>query len=142
MPPIKTASALRMAVGSLHKVLRRQTSLISSHSMTEMETLSLIARNEAILASELATRTRITTQSMSQILKKFEEQGHITRTNSPDDKRKVHISLTPAGEKLVKQNRYERDAFLQKRIETLLTDKEVALLEKVVPILEKLAAIE
>ncbi len=142
MPPLKLSSTLRMAVGSLHKVLRRQTSLISSYSMTEMETISLISRNDAILASELAVRTRITTQSMSQILKKFEEQGHITRTGSPDDKRKVHISLTPAGEKLVKQNRYERDAFLQKRIETLLTDKEVALLEKVVPILEKLAAVE
>src|SRR3954465_15624752 len=132
MPPLKLSSSLRMAVGSLHKVLRRQTSLISSYSMTEMETISLISRNDAILASELAMRTRITTQSMSQILKKFEEQGHITRTGSPDDKRKVHISLTPAGEKLVKQNRYERDAFLQKRIESLLTDKEVALLEKVV----------
>jgi DNA-binding MarR family transcriptional regulator len=142
MPPIKLSSSLRMAVGSLHKVLRRQTSLISSYSMTEMETISLISRNDAILASELAMRTRITTQSMSQILKKFEEQGHITRTGSPDDKRKVHISLTPAGEKLVKQNRYERDAFLQKRIESLLTDKEVALLEKVVPILEKLAAVD
>lgn len=142
MPPLKLSSTLRMAVGSLHKVLRRQTSLISSYSMTEMETISLIARNDAILASELAVRTRITTQSMSQILKKFEQQGHITRTGSPDDKRKVHISLTPAGEKLVKQNRYERDAFLNKRIESLLTDKEVALLEKVVPILEKLAAVD
>ena len=142
MPPLKLSSSLRMAVGSLHKVLRRQTSLISSYSMTEMETISLISRNDAILASELALRTRITTQSMSQILKKFEEQGHITRTGSPDDKRKVHISLTPAGEKLVKQNRYERDAFLQKRIESLLTDKEVALLEKIVPILEKLAAVD
>jgi DNA-binding MarR family transcriptional regulator len=108
--------------------------------MTELETIGFIARNNDILASELASLTRITTQSMSQILKKFETQGLIARTGSPDDKRKMHISLTPAGEKLVKQNRYERDAFLQKRIETLLTDKEVALLEKVVPILDKLAA--
>jgi DNA-binding MarR family transcriptional regulator len=131
-----------MAVGSLHKVLRRQTSLISTYSMTELETISIISRNDAILASELAVRTRITTQSMSQILKKMEEQGLIARTGSPDDKRKMHISLTPAGEKLVKQNRYERDAFLQKRIDLLLTEKEIALLEKVVPILDKLAAVD
>lgn len=125
----------------MHKVLRRQTSHISSYSMTELETISLIARNSSILASELAVRTRITTQSMSQILKKLETQGLIERTGSPDDGRKMHISLTPDDEKLVKQNRYERDAFLQKRIETMLTDKEVALLEKVVPILDKLAAV-
>lgn len=131
-----------MAVGALHKVLRRQTSAVSSYSMTELETISIISRNDAILASELAVRTRITTQSMSQILKKMEEQGLIKRTGSSDDKRKMHLSLTPAGEKLVKQNRYERDAFLQKRMELLLTDKEVALLEKVVPILDKLAAVD
>lgn len=142
MPPIRLSSSLRMAVGALHKVLRRQTSAVSSYSMTELETISIISRNDAILASELAVRTRITTQSMSQILKKMEEQGLIKRTGSSDDKRKMHLSLTPAGEKLVKQNRYERDAFLQKRMELLLTDKEVALLEKVVPILDKLAAVD
>ena len=140
MPPLKLSSSLRMAVAALHKGLRKQASYTSSYSMTELETIGFISRNNDILASELASLTRITTQSMSQILKKFESQGLITRTGSPDDKRKVHIALTAAGEKLVKQNRYERDAFLQKRIETLLTDKEVALLEKVVPILDKLAA--
>ena len=141
MSQTRLSSSLRMAVGALHKVLRRQTSLISSYSMTELETISLIARKKSILASELAVLTRITTQSMSQILKKMETQGLIGRTGSEEDKRKMHISLTPAGEKLVKQNRYERDIFLQKRIETLLTEKEVALLEKVVPILDKLAAV-
>jgi len=141
MAQTRISSSLRMAVASLHKVLRKQASYTSSYSMTELETIGFIARNNSILASELAVLTRITTQSMSQILKKFETQGLIARTGSADDKRKMHISLTPAGEKLVKQNRYERDVFLQKRIETLLTDKEVALLEKVVPILDKLAAV-
>jgi DNA-binding MarR family transcriptional regulator len=141
MAQTRLSSSLRMAVASLHKALRKQASYTSSYSMTELETIGFIARNNSILASELAVLTRITTQSMSQILKKFELQGLITRTASVNDKRKVHISLTPAGEKLVKQNRYERDIYLQKRIETLLTDKEVALLEKVVPILDKLAAV-
>lgn len=142
MTKTQLTSSLRMAVAALHKGLRRQASYTSSYSMTELETINLIARNNYILASELAMRTRITTQSMSQILKKLETQGLIRRTGSEHDKRKVHISLTAEGEKLVKQNRYERDVFLQKRIETLLTAKEVALLEKVVPILDKLAAVD
>jgi DNA-binding MarR family transcriptional regulator len=141
MPQTRLSSSLRMAVAALHKALRRQTSHISSYSMTELETISLIARKNSILASELAVLTRITTQSMSQILKKLETQGLIERRESTDDKRKMHITLTPAGAKLVKQNRYERDLYLQKRIETILTDKEVALLEKVVPILDKLAVV-
>jgi Transcriptional regulators len=140
MPQTELTSSLRMAVAALHKALRRKTSHISSYSMTELETISLINRNKSILASELAMRTRITTQSMSQILKKLESQGLIERKESANDKRKMHISITPAGEKLVKQNRYERDLHLQKRIEKLLTEKEVALLEKVVPVLNKLAA--
>src|ERR1700754_3353828 len=138
MPKTQLTSSLRMAVGALHKALRRQSSLGSSYSMTELETIGLISRNDSILASELASLTRITTQSMSQVLKKLETQGLITRTGSQHDKRKMHISLTPAGEKLVKQNRNERDIVLQKRIEAMLTDKEVALLEKVIPILNKL----
>ncbi|WP_143305909.1 MarR family winged helix-turn-helix transcriptional regulator [Chitinophaga vietnamensis] len=135
-------SSLRTVVSALHKALRRQTTSLTAFSMTELETIGLLHRHGSLLASELAEYTHITTQSMSQVLKKLETMDLIQRQVSDTDKRKAHISLTAAGMKAVDMNRYERDKYLQERIEKVLTEKEIALLEKVIPVLNKLAAVQ
>jgi DNA-binding MarR family transcriptional regulator len=106
--------------------------------MTEIETIKHLARNESLLPSELAALTRIKTQSMSQILKKLELHGVIERTPSNEDRRKVYISLTPAGKEIVTKTRYERDEWLKNAIENSLTPEDKALLAKALPILHKL----
>ena len=75
---------------------------------------------------------------MSQILKKMEEQGLIKRTPSKEDKRKVFISLSSYGKKMVEKVRYEKDEWLKDAIDKLLTDKEKELLTKALPVLNKL----
>ena len=110
----------------------------TQYSMTEVETVGLLNRNTSLLPSELAALTRIKTQSMSQILKKLEEQQIIVRTPSSGDKRKVFVSLTPIGKKIVKKTRYERDEWLKNTIEESLTESEKELVAKAVPILKKL----
>ncbi|HKC67632.1 MAG TPA: MarR family transcriptional regulator [Bacteroidia bacterium] len=134
------SSSLREVVGTIHKGLRKQSSAVSSYSMTETETIGHLYRNPALLPTELAALTRVKTQSMSQILAKLEEQAIIKRTPSKKDKRKVYISLTPFGKKMVLQTRYERDEWLKDIIETSLTEKEKELLVKVLPVLNKLIA--
>ena len=93
------------------------------------------------MPSELAALTRIKTQSMSQILKKMEEQGIIERSPSSDDKRKVYISLTPFGKKMVEKTRYDRDEWLKNAIDKLLTKSEKELISTALPALKKLAGI-
>jgi DNA-binding MarR family transcriptional regulator len=132
------ASALRSTISKLHKGLRKQASSAERYSMTEMETIGLLFRSTALLPSQLAAHTHITTQSMSQILSKFEGQGVIKRTPSKEDKRKVSISLTAFGKKLVEKTRYDRDEWLKGLIETSLTAKEKDLLEKALQVLNKL----
>ena len=110
---------------------------VNTYSMTEMETIGHLTR-ASLLPSELALLTRITTQSMSQILKKMEQQGVIERTPSEHDRRKVYISLTDYGKALVERTRYDRDEWLKNAIENTLTDKETQLLVKVLPVLNKL----
>jgi len=100
MDTIELASSLRSAVSNLHKGLRKQADSVKEYSMTEVETIGHLMRSVSLLPTELATLTRITTQSMSQILKKMEKQGIIKRTPSKEDKRKVYISLTPFGKKI------------------------------------------
>lgn len=132
------ASSLRTTISLLHKSLRKQMYSINALSLTEMETIGHLIRNTALLPSELANLTRVKTQSMSQILKKFEELELIIRTPSKEDGRKVYISLTESGKQAVEQTRLERDQWLSEAIEENLTKEEKALLEKVIPVLNKI----
>lgn len=133
------ASSLRSAISTLHKGLRKQTSSAMAYSMTEIETIGYLNHNQQLLPTELARLTRVKTQSMSQILKKMENLGAIKRTPSKEDKRKVYISLTALGKKEVENRRYEKDEWLKNSIETNLSDQEKKLLEKVLPIFNKLS---
>ena len=133
------ASSLRSAISALHKGLRKQTQAANNYSMTEIETISHLIRNAYMLPTELASLTRITTQSMSQILKKMEKEGVIKRAPSKDDKRKVYISLTSSGKKTVEKTRYEKDEWLKSQIEKSLSMKEKELLVKALSLLNKLS---
>ena len=133
------ASSLRSAISALHKGLRKQTQAANTYSMTEIETISHLIRNGSLLPTELASLTRITTQSMSQIIKKMEEEGIIKRTPSKEDKRKVYISLTSSGKKTVEKTRYEKDEWLKTIIEKSLSTKEKELLIKALSVLNKLS---
>ncbi len=142
MNTIELSTSLRSVVSALHKGLRKQLTSSTKYSMTEIETIGLLNRNNSLLPSELAALTRIKTQSMSQILKKIEEQGIIERSQSSDDKRKVYISLTPFGKKLVEKTRYDRDEWLKDTIDRLLTKSEKELIATALPALRKLAEIK
>jgi DNA-binding MarR family transcriptional regulator len=136
------SSSLRSVISALHKGLRKQMSSVHSYSMTEIETIGHLMRNPFLLPTELATLTRVTTQSMSAILKKLEEQDIIVRKAAKDDGRKWYISLTAAGKKMVDKVRYEKDEWLKEKIEKTLSDKEKDLLEKAIQILNKLVKTE
>ena len=139
MTTSELSSSLRLAVSELHKALRVHISPASIYSMTEIQTISLLNRSAALLPTELAARTHVKTQSMSQILNKLEANGIIKRKPSREDKRKVYISITAAGKRMVEQTRYERDEWLKGLIERSLSTKEKELLIKALPVLAKLA---
>lgn len=132
------ASSLRTAISILHKSLRKQMYSINALSLTEMETIGHLIRNTALLPSELANLTRVKTQSMSQIIKKLEGLEIVIRTPSKDDGRKVYISLTEYGKQAVVQTRSERDHWLTEAIDETLTKEEKELLEKAIPLLNKI----
>lgn len=142
MSNTELASSLRSSISKVHKRLRKQSAAAGSFSITELETIGYLYRMSSLLPSELATLARVKTQSMSQILNKIEELQLIKRTPSKEDGRKVYISLTAHGKRMVEQTRYERDSWLVKAIAEACTAQEQALLAKVVPVLEKIAAID
>ena len=142
MNSIELSTALRGAVSSLHKVLRKQGYESSSYSLTELDTLWHLHRRSSLLPSELASLTKIKTQSMSQILKKMEEEGIIERTPCDKDKRKIHISLTPKGRQMVEKRRNDNNEWLKNMIDEKLSSEDKQMLINVIPILNKLSNIE
>jgi DNA-binding MarR family transcriptional regulator len=112
---------------------------VATYSITEIITMGYLYRQGAMLPSELAGHTGVKTQSMSQILNKMQEHKLIRREPSKEDGRKVYISLTAHGKKIVEKTRYERDEWLGAAMEQSLTAKETAILAQSIAILEKLS---
>jgi len=113
---LQLSSDLRTVVTRLVKKLRRESVTGQQLSLTERSTLALLLQHGSLLPSELASMEKITNQSMSQVLAHLLERGFIIRANSETDKRKVMISLTETGEKMILQVRSERDEWLAKAI--------------------------
>jgi DNA-binding MarR family transcriptional regulator len=139
-PNLELASELRALLARLIKKLRKESAKGQHLSLTERSTLSLLQQQNQMLPSELASSEKITNQSMSQILNHLLELGYITRTASDMDKRKVLISLTALGEKILLQVRAERDEWLAKAICDSCDEEEINLLKKVIGPLTKVVA--
>jgi len=59
--------------------------------------LALLSAKPRTTQRELSYLLDMRQQSLSELLAKLEEKGHITRSKSPDDGRVVEIALTDAG---------------------------------------------
>ncbi|MCL1942451.1 MAG: MarR family transcriptional regulator [Candidatus Azobacteroides sp.] len=118
--------------------MRKHMYSAGTFSMTEIETIGFLFKKGTLLPSELASLTKITTQSMSQILRKMEENGMIIRVPSKEDRRKVYVSLTADGKSIVEKTRYERDEWLGDVIENSLTENDRKLLIETLPVLNKI----
>jgi len=133
------AENLRRVISRLLKILKNQTKNDELLSLTERFTLTSIYQYSEILPSELAVMEKVTAQSMSQIINKLLEHGFIKKTPSRTDKRKVIISITATGEKIVEKRRSEKQEWLAQSILEKTTQKEKELLVNAIKVLAKLA---
>jgi MarR family transcriptional regulator, organic hydroperoxide resistance regulator len=62
--------------------------------------LRVLWEQEGLSQVELAQRMMVEKASLTPVLKAMATEGLITRTRNSDDRRKVNISLTPAGRRL------------------------------------------
>jgi DNA-binding MarR family transcriptional regulator len=132
------ATGFRSEMYRLLKVLRKETRNDELLSLTERSTLAQIYQHTEILPGELAAMEKVTTQGMSQIINHLLEMGYILKTPSAEDRRKVIVTLTDAGKKLVRQRQQEKQEWLSRRITEKLTLKEKQTLTDAIDILTKL----
>jgi DNA-binding MarR family transcriptional regulator len=133
--PMTTASRLRPVLLRLARELRRE---IHSLGVTggQVTLLASIKHNPGITASELAERERVSAPGMSGHLVRLEAAKLIERTRA-SDRRRIGLTITTEGDKVLKSVRKKRTAWLVERLERLEPD-ELEAVEGSIDALEKL----
>src|SRR6266481_4489491 len=113
--PMTIAGRLRPVLLRLARELRRE---IHSLGVTggQVSLLAAIKHEPGITASTLAERERISAPAMSNHVARMEAANLIGRTRGGLDKRRVGLSLTPEGEKVLRSVRQRRTAWLAARL--------------------------
>lgn len=131
------APDLRIAVMRLARRLRTER---TSDAMTpsQMAVVATLLRSGAMTPGDLADAERVQPPSMTRILHTLLKQDMVTRAPHPTDGRQVVYRATPQAEALFQRDRQRRDQWLSKRLATL-TDEELLAVERVIPLLNRLA---
>lgn len=116
------ASVLRLAVMRLGRRLRRERS-DDSLTPSQLAVLGTLERHGALTPRELAEHEKIQPPSMTRILANLQALGLVERATRPADRRQVLVSLTPAAQQMVLEDRRRRDAWLARQLRELTPDE-------------------
>ncbi|MEP6811652.1 MAG: MarR family transcriptional regulator [Actinomycetota bacterium] len=134
------AESLRPVLLRIGRELRRETRAVGI-SPEQVSLLVAIKYAPEIGVGELAARERVSAPAMSNHVDRLERDGLVTRTPSAADKRRVGLTLTPEGQRMLRRVRSRRTAWLVSRLGTLDPD-ELAAIEAAVEPLSLLLAEE
>ncbi|AYG01477.1 MarR family winged helix-turn-helix transcriptional regulator [Lactococcus allomyrinae] len=82
---------------------RKQVGTRLNRMVGQGQILGILEEESPISQRDLVARLDMKPQSASEIIRKLEKKGLISRWQSPEDKRVYIVSLTPAGEKEIDQ---------------------------------------
>lgn len=111
------ASRLRFALARSARRLRQEAGTGLSSSLTAA--LATIERGGPMTPSELADAERVRRPTITRVLARLEEEGLITRTPDPADRRSTLVAVTAAGSALLADGRTRKDAFLSEQLDGL-----------------------
>ena len=134
----RTLSAeLRGATMRLSRRLRREK---ADDELSDAQTgvLGLLLREGPTTPVALSAAEHVTPPSMNRTLNALEAAGYVRRDRTDDDRRLVRVTVTDAGRDVVLETRRRRDAWLDRRLDTLdpaereLLDRAAALIRRMV----------
>ncbi|MCY7326627.1 MAG: MarR family transcriptional regulator [Microbacteriaceae bacterium] len=122
------SSELRASVIRLARRLRAEK---ADDGLTDGQTpvLGVLAVRGAQTLSQLSEIERVTLPSMNRTVGALVAAGYVERHPSTEDRRKVLLSLSAAGQDVVRETRRRRDEWLCGRLETLTPAQRCALVE-------------
>ncbi len=132
------ANRLRPVLLKLARELRRE---IHSLGVTggQVSLLVQIKFSPGIGIRELAARERISVPAISKFVARLEEAGLVQRAPVGGDKRRVGLTLTTSGHRVLRSVRSKRTAWLAARLRTLGADAIAAIVAAIEPLTELLA---
>jgi DNA-binding MarR family transcriptional regulator len=134
------AESLRPVLLRIGRELRRETRAVGV-SPEQVSLLVAIKYAPGIGVGELATQEHVSAPAMSNHVDRLERDGLAIRTPSPEDKRRVGLTLTADGQRLLRRVRSRRTAWLVSRLGKLDPD-ELAAIEAAAEPLSRLLARE
>jgi DNA-binding MarR family transcriptional regulator len=115
---LDVAGRLRPVLLKLGRELRRETHALGVTG-GQVSLLWLIHRNPGIGVRGLAARERISPAGMSGHVKRLERAGLVARAAHAGDLRRQGLTLTEAGERVLRSVRSRRTAWLAERLKGL-----------------------
>jgi DNA-binding MarR family transcriptional regulator len=137
---LAVADRLRPVLLRVGRELRREAREVGI-SPEQVALLVAIKYSPGIGVRELATKEKISAPAMSNHVDRLERDGLVTRTPSAADRRRVGLTLTDDGQRLLRRVRSRRTAWLASRLGKL-TPAELARIEAAVEPLAQLIAAE
>jgi len=130
------ADGLRPVLLRVGRELRREARAVGV-SPEQVALLVTIKYSPGIGIRELAARERVSPPAMTKHVDRLERDGLVDRTPSDDDRRRVGLTLTPEGHRVLRRVRSRRTAWLASRLREL-DERELAAIEAAVGPLGKL----
>jgi len=136
LDPVALADALRPALLQVGRELRREARAVGV-SPEQVSLLVAIKYAPGIGLRELADRERVSPPAMTKHVDRLERDGLVSRTPSAEDRRRVGVSLTEEGQRVLRRVRSRRTAWLAQRLRGL-SPEELAAVEAAVEPLQRL----
>ena len=133
---VTIAARLQLIVGRLMRTIRQHAA--AGLSPSQVSALVTVDECGPLRISTLATRESLGAPAATRVVATLEEAGLVTRCADPDDKRASLISLTRSGGETLTALRSQRTSGLGAQLDAL-SDVERRLLERALPVLEKIS---
>ncbi|HEY8628457.1 MAG TPA: MarR family transcriptional regulator [Gaiellaceae bacterium] len=116
--PVAVANRLRPVLFKLNRALRRE---LHSLGVTggQVSLLVQISKQRGIGVGELATLEGMSAPGMSKYVGRLEREGLVVRGSVGGDRRRIGLSLTESGERVLRSVRSRRTAWLAARLREL-----------------------
>ena len=132
------AVALRDSIGLLLRRMRQQQP-DGALTLPEGAAMTRLNRGGPTTSSALAKLEQISPQSMGATLAGLETRGLVARHPDPEDGRRVVLSVTEAGQRILQDKRNARTDQLAQALSAGFTADEIRQLAVAAPLLERLA---
>jgi DNA-binding MarR family transcriptional regulator len=134
----RDAGELRVVLGRLVRRLRKE----HRFPISQGAVLGRLDREGARTTSDLAKAERVRPQSMAQIVGELEDRELVSRSQDPEDGRRILIELTGEGREAIREARRDRDDWLARAIDEELSPEEAAALFEAVGLMDRLSRFE